>query len=425
MKIMLFAIPVFFILIGLELLVQKLQRSKLYDFGDAITNINCGITSQVVGIFLKVLTFTLYYLIYEHLRFMTVPDTWWSWILLFIGIDFFYYWFHRYAHEIALLWGTHIVHHQSEEYNLSVALRQSAFQGAFGAFFYYPLAFMGFSPEAFVTLNVLQTLYQFWIHTRAIDKMPAWFEYVFNTPSHHRVHHGINPEYIDKNHGGTLIIFDRMFGTFEPERAEVVYGVTKPLSSWNVVWANWDFYADLLREMRQTKGFGDKLRLLFHGPGWRPDYLGGPMAVKPIKPEEQHKYHSDISAPLQVYLFLQFVLLLGASSQFLAFSGTKDLSDSQQLQEVLVWAIQIVLGVTAIGALLEQRPWALGFETVRLFLPALCWYVLYGGQVWPLLAFVWAVFSLMGLIFTVQIYPSSHPSSRPPVSDSGPRGGVG
>ena len=139
--------------------------------------------------------------------------------LAFFGYRLFVLLFHRYSHEINAFWGTHVVHHQSEDYNLSVALRQSAFQGVISGMFYLPLAVFGFDPIPFLLINTLQTLYQFWIHTETIHKLPRWFEYIFNTPSHHRVHHGRNPEYIDKNHGGTLIIFDRLFGTFQDEEA--------------------------------------------------------------------------------------------------------------------------------------------------------------------------------------------------------------
>ena len=158
-----------------------------------------------------------YLYLFKHYAIFDISNSFFNYALLFIGIDFFYYWFHRLAHEVSLFWGTHIVHHQSEDYNLSVALRQSSFQGFIAMFFYLPLAIIGFNPIAFVTINAFQTLYQFWIHTKTINKMPRWFEFVFNTPSHHRVHHGRNPKYIDKNHGGTLIIFDRLFGSFQAE----------------------------------------------------------------------------------------------------------------------------------------------------------------------------------------------------------------
>jgi len=208
------------------------------------------------------------------------------------------------AHEISFFWGTHIVHHQSEEYNLSVALRQSSLLGFVSMGFYFPLALLGFNPITFVTISAFQTLYQFWIHTKAIGKMPGWFEFVFNTPSHHRVHHGRNPKYIDKNHGGTLIIFDRMFSTFQAEEEEVIYGVTKPLASFNPVWANLDYYADFWKDLQLPMKWRDRLRLFYKKPGWLPEYLGGYRAPKEVSPDATLKY--DIRIPLGHNYYILF-----------------------------------------------------------------------------------------------------------------------
>ncbi|RLD17506.1 MAG: sterol desaturase family protein, partial [Bacteroidetes bacterium] len=163
MNYIILSIPIFFILIGVELLVSKLQHSGLYRFNDAVSNISCGVMQQIVGVLAKTVMIVGYIYLYDHFRLFELPATWWIYVLLFIGVDFFYYWFHRLSHEINILWGAHIVHHQSEEYNLSVALRQSTFQGFFSIVFYLPLAIIGFNPIAFVTINAFQTLYQFWI----------------------------------------------------------------------------------------------------------------------------------------------------------------------------------------------------------------------------------------------------------------------
>jgi alkylglycerol monooxygenase len=219
------SIPIFFILIGMELIVDKVRKKSNYRFNDAITNISCGIGEQVTGVFFKLFIVTIYEILFEHYKLFDIPVNWTTGILLFIGVDFFYYWFHRYSHVINLFWGGHVVHHQSEEYNLSVALRQGWFQKFFSFIFYLPLAIIGFSPIQFLTVSSLVTLYQFWIHTKNINRMGV-LEHVLNTPSHHRVHHGVNPKYIDKNHAGTFIIWDKMFGTFQEEEEEPIYGIT-------------------------------------------------------------------------------------------------------------------------------------------------------------------------------------------------------
>lgn len=285
MSLIIFAIPVFFLLIGIELLIAKMKNLSYYRMNDAIANLSCGIGSQVSGIFLKTFTFIGYAYLYKH-SFWKIENNIVTFILLFIGVDFFYYWFHRLAHEVSFLWGSHVVHHQSEEYNLTVALRQAWLQGAFSWAFYLPLAVIGFSPAVFITIASLQTLYQFWIHTKLIGKMNPVFEYVFNTPSHHRVHHGVNPKYIDRNHGGTLIIFDRWFGTFQLEEEEVVYGITKQINSWNPVWVNFEYWIDLFKEAFQVHKVKNFFLMMFKMPGWKPEELGGVQPLKEVTPQK-------------------------------------------------------------------------------------------------------------------------------------------
>ena len=352
------SIPIFFILIGIELLISKLKKSELYRFDDAVTNISCGILQQVSGVFFKTILIVGYIYLYQHFRLFDISDNFWSYLLLFIGIDFCYYWFHRYAHEVSILWGTHIVHHQSEEYNFSVALRQSAFQGFVSMFFYLPLAVIGFNPIAFVAVNAFQTLYQFWIHTKTIDKLHPWIEYVFNTPSHHRVHHGRNPQYIDKNHGGTLIVFDRWFGTFEPEVEEVVYGVTKPLASWNPVWANFDWYADMWQDLKRPMPIRDKVKLLFNKPGWLPESQGGYRAPQSISGNYE-KYETRISMKLNYYVLFQYVILLAATSFFLF-----NIEQFTRMEQLVLGAF-IVYSIAVFGSLLEFKAWAKIAEIVR------------------------------------------------------------
>ena len=201
------------------------------------------------------------------------------------------------SHQVNALWAAHIVHHQSEEYNLTVALRQSWFQGWFSWVFYLPLAFAGFDPIMFLTLSSFNTLYQFWIHTRAIKSM-GFLEYILNTPSHHRVHHGSNPKYIDKNHAGTLIIWDRLFGTFQKEEEEVYYGITKPLASWNPFWANIHYWDDLVKTARQSPKISDKIKVFINPPGWFPDHLGGFQNAPEIDVTSYKKYNPEFQSKL-------------------------------------------------------------------------------------------------------------------------------
>ncbi len=365
------SIPIFFILICIEVIASLITKSKLYRFEDAITNISCGIIMQVMDAFAKTVLIVGFVYLYENHRLFTIPDNPLTYICLFIGVDFLYYWFHRYAHEINLFWGAHIVHHQSEDYNLSVALRQSSFQMFVGSIFYLPLAVIGFNPIAFVAINAFQTLYQFWIHTKYIKKLPSFLEFIFATPSHHRVHHGRNPQYIDKNHGGTLIIFDRMFGTFEEEKEEVIYGVTKPTASWNPLWANFDWYADMLKDLGRSMSFIDKIILLFKKPGWLPDDQGGYRAPQEVDPGYS-KYTKKVSSELTAYLFIQYlILLVGASYFFWKFDNFN------QTEQLLIAAL-IIFSVVIFGGLLEAKKWAKPGEVIRwVAAGGLCYFMCY------------------------------------------------
>lgn len=353
------SIPFFFPMIGIELAYTVYKKLGYYRLNDSLSNLSQGVGSQLVGIFLKTVTFFSYLYIYNHWRFYEFQNTIWTWLILFFGVDFFYYWFHRMSHQVNALWASHIVHHQSEEYNLTVALRQSWFQGGFSWVFYLPLAFAGFEPIMFLTVSSFNTIYQFWIHTRAIDRM-GFLEWFINTPSHHRVHHGSNPKYIDKNHGGTLIIWDRMFGTFQKEEEEVVYGITTPLSSWNPVWANFHYWSDLTQTARRSKGIQDKINVFIKPPGWFPESLGGTLHPHEIDITSYTKYSPAYSTALNPYILVQFVLML-ALSNFLILAH-RDLSSIQLCGTTAL----VIMTLTSCGALLEQKKWVKIFEYLRI-----------------------------------------------------------
>lgn len=363
MKYILYAIPAFFMLISLEVLIDKLKKTGYYRLNDTVTNLSLGIGSQITSIFLKVLTLGTYHYIYTNYRLIEhIPNTWYLFILLFLGVDFFYYWFHRLTHEIGVLWGAHVVHHQSEEYNFSVALRQSWSQAAFSWLFYLPLAFIGFSTETFIVVAAIQLLYQFWIHTKLINRMPAAFEYIFNTPSHHRVHHGQNPLYIDRNHGGTLIVFDRIFGTFQEELEEVVYGITKPANSWNPLWLNIDYYYDWWHTFRGAKGISNKLKVFYKAPGWSPET----DTIAMFDRENIKKFDTSIAPIFNYYIIFNVVLLLVFSSFFLK------LSEENFFKELLFVRVLICLVViyftVSLSAILERKNWAFFMEIGRLII---------------------------------------------------------
>lgn len=260
------AIPIFALLIAAEAYYAHRRKSDEFsDNWDTWTNIFMGFMSVVFGAGFGLATGVVYYYFYSIAPFKFPSDAWWSWAILLFVDDFAYYIFHRASHEIRLLWNFHVVHHSSNHYNLSVAVRQSWFSGAAHWIFYAPLMLLGFAPWMFATMHGFNLIYQFWIHTRFIDRLGA-LEYILNTPSHHRVHHGVNPEYLDKNYGGIFIFWDRLFGTFELEVARPMYGIIKPISGYNPLWINTHAWFESFQAMRSVRGGYNKIKCLFGSP---------------------------------------------------------------------------------------------------------------------------------------------------------------
>jgi alkylglycerol monooxygenase len=396
------SIPIFFLLIGIELVVERLSHRKMYRLPDAVANLSCGITSQLSGLFMRILAVGVYEILFYNFAQFTLERNWVYWLALFLLVDLAYYWAHRMSHEVNLFWGGHVVHHQSEEYNLSVALRQSSFQVVWTFAFSLPLAFAGFRTEDFVLISAYNTLYQFWIHTEAINKM-GWFEYVFNTPSHHRVHHGRNPKYIDKNHAGSLIIWDKMFGTFQAEEERPTYGITKPINSWNAVWANFSHYATMAEELKMIPKWSDKFKYLFKKPGWLPDYLGGYRPAPDVTKATYHKYDTPAPVKVNYYVLFQYVLCLVATALFL-FQQTKF-----AMTEKAGIAILISWWVVNCGVLFERKSWVWVAEWARLFLfSGLMAFATYYFKLNPLLFGVALGYALVSSIWFYQLQDLEH-----------------
>ncbi|MGI8639866.1 MAG: sterol desaturase family protein [Pyrinomonadaceae bacterium] len=259
------AIPIFALLIAIEAWLVKRETRENFDRKDTWTNIFLGFGSVAFGAVFGLIT-SLFYIAAYHIAPYQMPmNTWWAWTLLLFIDDFAYYWFHRLSHEIRFFWNFHVVHHSSNKYNLSVAVRQSWFSGIAHWIFYIPAALLGFPLWAFVTMHGLNLIYQFWIHTEYVKRL-GFLEYILNTPAHHRVHHGVNNAYLDKNYAGIFIIWDKMFGTFVEETETPRYGIIKPLTSYNWLWINTHGWAEMFEEMRRRKGFRSKVRCVFGSP---------------------------------------------------------------------------------------------------------------------------------------------------------------
>lgn len=359
------AVPVFFISIAIEIIASLIMKRKVYRFNDSISDMSAGMMQELVGVFTKVLLFGVYIMVFDWVHrpanagpsdVYGIPVNPITWVVVFILVDVVYYWFHRNSHNIAVIWGSHETHHSSQEYNLSVALRQGAFQRLFSFPYYLPMAIAGFSPLQFMVCSQINTLYQFFIHTRLVKSLGP-LEYVMNTPSHHRVHHGVNPKYIDKNHAGVFIVWDKLFGTFQKEEEEPYYGTVKPLTTFNPVWAQLHYWWGLFELSLKARGL-DKIKVWFKGPGWKPDYLGGKHPIPEINPKTYVKYDAENSTRLRVYAGIVYALSLPV---FLILQQTKGL----QLTHQVILAVPVVVGLATAGGLMMRKKWGLILECVR------------------------------------------------------------
>ena len=253
-------------MIAVEALWAHRKRSDEYnDNKDTWINIFLGFMSVVWGALFGIVTGYAFIFCYEIAPYKFPADAWWTWVILFFVDDLAYYIFHRVSHESRLFWNFHVVHHSSEHYNLSVAVRQSWLSGILHWIFYAPIMLLGFAPWMFAFMHGFNLIYQFWIHTKFIKRL-GWLELVLNTPSHHRVHHGVNNPYLDKNYAGVLIIWDRMFGSFVTETEEPRYGIIKPVGSYNPLWINTHGWVEMYEAIKRQSNFFGKLKCIFASP---------------------------------------------------------------------------------------------------------------------------------------------------------------
>ncbi len=318
-QIIVLATPIFLLLIAVEWWVGFARGRNTYRLNDALNSIGLGVMSELVGVFTRLMKIGIYTLLFSHIALWRLPaDAWWVWLTALVMYDFLYYWKHRAGHRIALFWAAHVVHHQSEEYNLSTALRQTSSDWIAGWVFYLPMAVLGFPPFVFAVVVLVDLLYQFWPHTRQIGKL-GWFDRWFCSPSNHRVHHAVNDKYLDRNYGGILIIWDRLFSSFaeEDDAEPCVYGTRSPLRSWNPLWANLQAYVNLARDTWHARGIADKLRVWFKPPGWRPADVAARRPVPVFALQDVERYDPSASRATLSAAALVFMLLLCATTAFL------------------------------------------------------------------------------------------------------------
>jgi|TARA_B100001059_G_C17767329_1_gene546369 sterol desaturase/sphingolipid hydroxylase (fatty acid hydroxylase superfamily) len=349
-SIITFAIPVFFLMILLELAYGLLKGKNTYRVNDTFTSISIGLISRlpvILNLGFQGAIF-VYFADRYSINLMPVNELM-TWAIAFVMYDFFYYWMHRLHHEYRFLWATHVVHHHGEDYNLATALRQTSTGFLWKWIFFLPMIIVGIPAEVFVSVAGVNLVYQFWVHTRHIGHL-GWIEKIFVTPMNHRVHHAKNKEYIDANYGGVFILWDRFFGTYIPERSDIkpVYGTVSKLNSWNPIWANFQVFYQMLQDTINTKKMSDKFKIWFSRTNWKP------IDIVDLSSEDQitnfaKKYNPKIKSEVNYFAILQLIMLTIASSIILFTIELQDRSDTY------AFAIILIMQATFTGMLLQGK----------------------------------------------------------------------
>lgn len=309
MNLIVLAVPFFILAIVLEWLYGLARHRNTYRLNDSISSLSLGVLSQARRFVTLGVGGYVYYLV---TRYFSLPlmdsGHWFTWVLALVLYDLCYYWLHRLGHERTILWAAHVAHHQSEDYNLTTALRQTSTGFLLGWIFYIPMYLLGIPAQVVVTVGAINLIYQFWVHTEHVPKL-GWYEWIFVTPSNHRVHHAQNDRYMDRNYGGIFILWDRLFGTFQEEQADdpPVYGIRGALKSWNPLRALTHIYVDMFRDSLRTARWSDKLRVWVSRTGWRPDDVARRYPRPKAELAEFQKFDPAIPTWTGVYAFAQLV----------------------------------------------------------------------------------------------------------------------
>lgn len=350
-QIIVLATPVFLLLIAVEFAWGYARGRNTYRLDDAINSISLGMLSQISAVLTRLLRVGIYTAVYASVALFPNEafwTTWYGWLIALVFYDFCYYWLHRAGHECAVFWAAHVVHHQSQAYNLSTALRQTSSGALLGWIFYLPMALAGVPPLVFGVVALIDLLYQYWVHTEHVGQL-GWFDRWFCSPSNHRVHHAVNDGYLDRNYGGILIIWDRLFGSFREEGERCIYGTRSALNSWDPLWANAEVYWSLLKDSWHAERWSDKLRVWFKPPGWRPADVAARFPKPPFELARLQRYAPPMGRAVRWFGALQFVLLLTGVAVFLWFADSLPLSSSG------VWLGVLTAGLWATGAVLQGR----------------------------------------------------------------------
>ncbi len=380
---MAWAIPLFLLLMGIEYGVARKKGWGYFSFSTSISNLNVGVAERLLDTFTIGIFYFVYDYLHRHFAIFNIQSSVLLWIALLILTDFIWYWYHRLAHEVNILWGAHVVHHQSEDFNYTVSARITVFQAVARMMFWSVLPVIGFPPAMIISVQLVHGLYPFFIHTRTIGKLGV-LEYIFVTPSHHRVHHACNEKYLDKNYGDVLIIWDKLFGTFVTEEEEPEYGLTKPLDSHSFLWQHFHFLLEIAYAFRQAKGLKQKWLVVFG----KPDHIN--PGIREVL-EEKFLFRNPTGTTtrrLHNYVVAQMAMTLTALFFFLL------LEKYIPLFVQACFTVFIFLTLINSGAILEQRQWVFYLEYARLLVIFLAVY-----YCWPRPGLLWLIALVQTLVF--------------------------
>lgn len=383
------AVPFFLLFMWLEYRYSLKKRQPVHHWNETIANLNVGIAERLTDLICTGLFYFFFEWIYRHWAIFHIEAHGYTWLFLFLTTDLAWYWYHRFGHEVNLFWAVHVVHHQSDDFNYTVSARITVLQAAARCLFWSVLPLVGFPPHMIAILLLIHGAYPFFTHTQLIGKL-GWLEYILVTPSHHRVHHSSNPEYLDKNYGDMLIIWDKLFGTFAKEEAPPVYGLTKPLQAYSFLWQHFHFMLEMAVAFRRASGFREKCRVI----------LGKPDAIDPrIRPylekklASRNKQWSEPGEALIQVINLQTGITLTALFLLLLFAA--------YLSAAQLWlgSLFILLSVISTGAMIEQRRWIFHLDYIR--------FILLGANVYAYFPHPWILSTVvLALVMVLSFYRS-------------------
>ncbi|NQX40270.1 Fatty acid hydroxylase superfamily protein [Pedobacter steynii] len=353
-----FAIPAFFLFLYLEYrLALHLKKPEVFKYESSIANISIGIAERLLNLFISASFYSLFYWVYKNYALINIPNSWWVWVLLILTTDLVWYWYHRLGHQVNFLWAAHIVHHQSEEFNLTVSARITIFQALIRNIFWCLIPLLGFHPTMVIAILMVHGAYSFFTHTQLIGKL-GWLEHIFITPSLHGVHHASDEKYLDKNYGDVFVFWDKLFGTFQREEETPKYGLTHPVKSYSFLWQHFHYYLEILEACKKEKSIKARLKIIFGNPATLD------QNIRPILESRylQQKAEPSYRFKFRTYLNFQLILCIALLSFVTAFYVELHFEDK------LFTAAVILITLINCGALLEQRKWIYYLECFRLIL---------------------------------------------------------